>query len=224
MVELVIPSGELIANPATRIPVCLVLDTSGSMSGEPIVKLRKALKSFITDILQNDVSKAATDLAVITFGSKVLTLSDFQNVKPGLEIEFAAGGKTPLGEAIGLANQLVARRTALYQGTGVEYHKPWVVLLTDGAPTDSIESSVAETIRAIENNKINFFPVAVGEYADMDVLKRFSPNRAPLVLAELKFNEFFSWLSESVQRVSESMPGEEIKLPPVAPWKDLSKK
>ena len=46
----------------------------------------------------------------------------------------------------------------------------------------------------------------------MDTLDRFSPEWSPLRLRELKFREFFEWLSTSVQRVSASIPGQEIPL------------
>ncbi|WP_042459992.1 vWA domain-containing protein [Neobacillus dielmonensis] len=203
-------SEELYANPAARLPICLVLDTSGSMSGEPIERLRLALQNFINDILRHDVARATADLAVITFGKKVTTLMDFQNVKPKLSLPIQAHGQTPLGDAMTLACNLIDQRIGIYQSTGVEYYKPWLVFFTDGAPTDDIELSVKKTVNAYQNNKLVIYPVAVGDYADLEVLKRYSPDHPPLVMDEMKFEDFFSWLSESVQRVSESLPGEPV--------------
>lgn len=46
----------------------------------------------------------------------------------------------------------------------------------------------------------------------MKVLARFSPKKHPLKLQGLKFREFFSWLSKSVSKTSQSSPGESVKL------------
>ena len=46
----------------------------------------------------------------------------------------------------------------------------------------------------------------------MDVLAKFSPKRTPLKLKGLNFREFFAWLSKSVSKTSQSMPGEDVKL------------
>lgn len=39
---------DLAENPTTRVPVCLVLDVSGSMDGAPIAELQAGVKMFLT--------------------------------------------------------------------------------------------------------------------------------------------------------------------------------
>ncbi|MBQ6106807.1 MAG: hypothetical protein IJK97_01250, partial [Thermoguttaceae bacterium] len=48
--------------------------------------------------------------------------------------------------------------------------------------------------------------------ADMAMLNRFSPARRALKVKELKFREFFDWLSGSLIKASQSGPGEKVKL------------
>ena len=51
-----------------------------------------------------------------------------------------------------------------------------------------------------------------GEEADLNVLNRLSPKRPALKLCDLRFEEFFSWLSRSVSQTSNSMPGDVVKV------------
>ena len=67
-------------------------------------------------------------------------------------------------------------------------------------------------VNSANNKKLTIFPIGIGNSADMNVLKRFSPKRDPLKLKGLNFKEFFEWLSKSVSRVSQSTPGETVQL------------
>ena len=56
-------------NRAQRLPIALCLDTSQSMTGEPIARLNDAIAGFARD-LRNDVHlSAAAELAIVTFGA-----------------------------------------------------------------------------------------------------------------------------------------------------------
>ena len=125
-----------------------------------------------------------------------------------------AWGPTPMGEAINLAIDLLEKRKNEYKEKGVDYYQPWLVLMTDGEPTDNdnIPEAVSKVVNLVNNKKLTVFPIGIGRDANMTTLASFSPNRAPLRLQGLKFKEFFAWLSQSVSRVSQSTPGETIKL------------
>lgn len=211
-----IQESDLVSNPMARIPVCLCLDTSGSMDGDPIRSLEAAVHQFYDEILGDEVARFSAEICIITFGGTVQCLQDFcgidaQNHRPS----FAANGGTPLGEAVKLAHQLLERRKDDYKKAGVDYYQPWLVLMTDGQPNgDSaiLLDAMEQTASLINDKKLTIFPIGIGTGADMDVLAKLSPNRSPLHLKGLKFKEFFSWLSQSVARTSMSTPGEAVKL------------
>jgi uncharacterized protein YegL len=120
-------------------------------------------------------------------------------------------GGTPMGEAILEALELVRLRKQQYQANGVAYYRPWMFLVTDGAPTDDWRPA-AKAIKEAEKSKaVAFFPVGV-EGADMEVLRQLSV-RAPLKLKGLMFRELFQWLSNSLSGVSRSQVGERLQLP-----------
>ena len=54
-----------------RLPICFALDTSGSMMGNPIKQLNMGLNNFVSSIKANDDTRNSTDIAIVTFGSKV---------------------------------------------------------------------------------------------------------------------------------------------------------
>ena len=62
---------EFADNPEPRCPVVLVLDTSGSMHGTPIVELNEGLRAFAEAIRNDRLAALRVEVAVISFGGKV---------------------------------------------------------------------------------------------------------------------------------------------------------
>lgn len=207
---------DLVSNPMARIPVCLCLDTSGSMGGDPIESLESAVHQFYSEILEDEVARYSAEICIITFGGSVQCIQDFSSIESqDNKPSFRANGGTPLGEAVELAHELLEKRKNDYKNSGVDYYQPWLVLMTDGQPNgsdSSLENAIKQTTSLINNKRMTLFPIGIGEEADMDVLSRFSPNRSPLRLQGLKFREFFAWLSQSIARTSMSTPGETVQL------------
>lgn len=65
---------EFADNPEPRCPVVLVLDTSGSMQGQPIVELNEGLRAFAAAIQTDRLAALRVEVAVIAFGGKVRAL------------------------------------------------------------------------------------------------------------------------------------------------------
>lgn len=207
---------DLVNNPTARVPVCLCLDTSGSMDGAPINELNEGVKLFYDAIKEDETALYAAEVSIVTFGGGVTCIEDFANVERQTNIpKLHATGGTPMGEAVNLALDLLEKRKAEYRDKGVDYYQPWLVLMTDGQPNgsnDELEQAIRTTNELVNNRKLTVFPIAIGDDADIDVLKSFSPKRQPLKLKGLMFREFFQWLSKSVSTTSQSTPGETIPL------------
>lgn len=207
---------DLVNNPTARIPVCLCLDVSSSMSGMPIQELNEGVQLFYNAIREDEMAYYSAEIAIVTFGSKVESVIDFANIERQTDIPILkANGLTPMGEGVNLALDLLDQRKSEYQEKGVDYYQPWLVLMTDGEPNgDSYElkRAIQRTNELVDQKKLTVFPIGIGGQADMDVLRQFSPKRRPLRLKGLKFKEFFEWLSQSVSRTSNSTPGEKIPL------------
>jgi uncharacterized protein YegL len=207
-------------NPSARLPVCLCLDTSGSMrkdsTSDPIGELNAGIKAFYDIISNNIKARVSAEICIVTFGGKAQMIEDFATIEERPDVpELGADGLTPMGEGVNLALDLLEERKSKYKDEGVDYFQPWLVLITDGAPEGGSEPELQRAIdritKMVNKNKLTIFPIGVSN-ADMDVLQRFSPNRRPLKLQESKFEEFFVWLGKSVERTSMSIPGEKVPL------------
>lgn len=208
---------DLVNNPTARVPVCLCLDVSGSMHGRPINELNEGVRMFYNAIQEDEIALYAAEICIVTFGGNgAQCISNFSNLSPYQEAPvLEAGGMTPMGEAVNLGLDLLEKRKNEYKSKGVDYYQPWLVLMTDGEPNGDNNELARAIGRASEManwKKLSVFPIGIGDDADMDVLARFSPKRKPLKLQGLKFREFFEWLSQSVSRTSQSIPGESISL------------
>ena len=209
----------LIENPEPRCPCLLLLDTSGSMNGRPIAELNAGLLTFKEQLTGDAMASQRVEVAIMTFGP-VTVLSDFETADSFQPPTLRAGGDTPMGAAIMQGLDMLETRKNIYKQAGVAYYRPWIFLITDGAPTDSYMAA-AERVRqgdSPERKAFSFFTVAV-EGADMGKLSQIcSPNRPPMKLQGLSFRELFTWLSSSLGGVARSQPGQLVALPPPSGW------
>ena len=211
--ELTIHATDLIENPTSRVPIVLCLDTSGSMYGPPIRELSEGVNLFYQSIFDDEVARYSAEIGIVTFGNGgIRRAADFGPVGRPPKLDFAAGGSTPMGGAVSDALDILEDRKRQYRAKGVDYFQPWLVLMTDGAPTDDIDEAAERVRDMLNQRRLSVFPIGIGSEADMDVLAQFSPGRDPLRLRGLEFRKFFEWLSASVQRVSASTPGQSVPL------------
>lgn len=208
---------EFATNPEPRCACVLLLDVSGSMAGAPIAALNEGLAAFAADIATDPLARQRVEVAVVTFGDGgVVVDQDFVTAGRFEPRTLGAGGATPMGAAVEQALDMVEARKEQYRANGIAYYRPWVFLLTDGAPTDEWQAAAERVHRAEESNGLAFFAVGV-QGADMEVLGRIA-TRTPLRLDGLRFVELFVWLSRSQRSVSASKVGEQTALPPVEGW------
>ena len=213
---------DLVQNPEPRCPCLLLLDTSGSMNGRPIEELNAGLLTFKEDLTSDPMAMQRVEVALITFGP-VQIVADFQTADLFQPPHLGVTGDTPMGAAIVQGLDLLEARKSAYKQAGVAYYRPWVFLITDGAPTDAWQQA-AHRVHAgdsAERKAFSFFAVGV-ERADMDTLAAIcSPNRPPMRLKGLSFRELFSWLSSSVGGVARSQPGQMVALPAPTGWAEV---
>lgn len=213
---------EFVENPENRCPVVLLLDTSYSMSGERIQELNKGIEQFQASIAEDDLAALRVEVAVVKFGGQVSVVQDFVTVDNFNPPQLTVAGNTPMGAAIQKSLNILEERKTVYKNNGIGYYRPWLFLITDGAPTDSWEQAAQGIHAAEKQRKLLFFAVGV-QGADMKILKQIAPaQRPPMSLKGLNFEELFLWLSASLQRVSTGEVGEMRALPPASGWGEVA--
>ncbi len=181
---------------ARKLPVYLLLDTSGSMHGEPIQAVQTGVDTLISTLNGDPYALETAWLSVITFSSNArqdIPLTEITNFQPPA---LSAGGGTALGEALALVAQ---RAEAEVQKTTAEKKgdwKPLVFILTDGEPTDDFQRGLNEF------KKYRFGMVvacAAGQGANINTLQKITEIVVKLDTADkATFQAFFKWVSASV--------------------------
>ena len=197
-------------NPEPRVPCILLLDVSSSMAGDPIRQLNDGLIVYKDELVADGLASKRVEVAIVTFGADVSVAVDFTTAEQFTPPTLVTNGATPMGAGIHRAIEMLAERKLTYKANGIMYYRPWVFMITDGAPTDEWQSA-AQQVRSGEAQKaFSFFAVGV-EGANFDILTQIS-TREPLKLKGLRFRDLFQWVSSSQSSVSRSTPGDDVPL------------
>ncbi|MRT37506.1 VWA domain-containing protein [Acinetobacter sp. RIT698] len=200
-----------------RLPVYILLDTSGSMRGEPIHSVNVGLQSMLSALRQDPYALESVYLSVITFDieAKVyLPLTPLDQVQiPDLDVPNV--GATFMGAALELLAQEVQQNVQKSSNDVKGDWRPLLFLMTDGSPSDVYAyQQIVPTIK-----QLNFATVvacAAGPKAKTESLLQLTDQVVVLdTMDSNSFASFFKWVSASVVAGSSSAGvSDSISLPP----------
>ncbi|MDR0507519.1 MAG: VWA domain-containing protein [Dysgonamonadaceae bacterium] len=203
-----------------RLPVYLLLDTSGSMMGEPIAAVETGVQTLVSALRQDPYALETAYLSVITFDSNARQVVPLTELTAFQMPSIQASGTTSLGDALKLlANKIdteVAKTTPEVKGDW----KPLIFIMTDGVPTDDWQKGLAEFRKRKAGVVV---ACAAGQGADTNVLKQITECVVQLDTADSStIKAFFKWVSASVSTGSQKVDsGNEVvglgELPPPPP-------
>lgn len=204
-----------------RLPVYLLLDTSGSMFGEPIEAVKNGVQVLVSTLRQDPYALETAYLSIITFDSQAQQLVPLTELSSFQEPTLNAGGGTSLGAALSLLASKVDLEVAKTTPDSKGDWRPLVFIMTDGVPTDDINKGLTEFK---ERKFAMVIACAAGQGANSDTLKMITENVVQLDTADsTTIKAFFKWVSASVSASSTKVEetgidlGKLNELPPPPP-------
>lgn len=186
-----------------RLPVYLLLDTSGSMYGEPIEAVKNGVQVLVSTLRGDPYALETAYLSIITFNSSAQQVTPLTELSAFQQPTIDAGGCTALGEALALlaskVDSEVTKTTPEVKGDW----KPLVFIMTDGEPTDDLNKGLTE----FKKRKFGMVVAcAAGQGANTNTLKQITENVVQLDTADsATIKSFFKWVSASVSTGSQKV-------------------
>jgi uncharacterized protein YegL len=200
-----------------RLPVYFLLDTSGSMNGEPIQALNNALSAMVNTLRADAQASETLWLSIITFDREVKEIAPLTEL-PSFqlpEIICPPSGPTNTGKALELLYEKVNKEIRKGTPTQKGDWRPLLFIFTDGKPSDP--QLYTEMIPKIK--KLNFGAIvgcAAGNKGNNEKLKELADTVVHLDTADSStLKQFFKWVSDTIEQGNKSMgTTDAVTMPP----------
>lgn len=200
-----------------RLPVYILIDTSGSMRGEPIESVKVGLSDMIASLRLDPYALETACISIITYDREVKQLLPLTplDVLQLPDITCPESGPTHTGAALNMLCQCYDREVNKGSREQKGDWMPLLFLLTDGKPSDL---QVYE--EAIDNVKRHHFTsivaCAAGPKARTEPLRKLTDNVFTLdTMDSSTFKKFFQWVTINVQQGGRTMGvADNAELPP----------
>lgn len=200
-----------------RLPVYLLIDTSGSMKGEPIESIKVGIESMLSTLRYDPYALETVNISIITYDRDVkqlIPLTPIDELQMP-EITTPDSGPTHMGAALEMLltnmDKEVNKGTQEQKGDWM----PLLFLMTDGKPSDKMKfNEVAPKVRASKFATV--VCCAAGPKAKTDDLCQLTDKVYQIdTLDSSSLMKFFTWVSGIIGEGNKSMGAtDSIILPP----------
>lgn len=204
--ELFGDSVSVVAEP--HLACVLLLDVSGSMVGDSVSNLNKAISRFKEHVSKDEMTRKCVEIAIVTFSSQVNVVSDFVPIEKFPDINLQADGSAMMAEGINQAIDMVKRRNVFYQQIGIPFFDPIIIMLTDGVSDSSPDEMecVAKRIQEEETDeskgKLKLWVVGI---SDCDYYEMFKLTKRVIKLRDCDdydFTGIFDFHFSEIQKMT----------------------
>jgi uncharacterized protein YegL len=183
-----------------RLPVYLLIDSSGSMIGEPIHSVNVGISAMLSSLRQDPYALESVFLSLITFDSNVKELTPLTSLEQVQidDIQLPRSGATHLGEALAFVADKVRSNVIKSTGDIKGDFRPMLFIMTDGSPSDLM--AFRESLPKIRESQFSeIVACAAGPKANKDYLLQITKNVVVLEnMDSSSFTQFFKWVSDLI--------------------------
>ncbi len=200
-----------------RLPIYILIDTSGSMRGEPIEAVKVGLSDMIATLRLDPYALDTACVSIITYDQtvkQVLPLTELDQLHLP-DIQCPESGPTFLGAALKLLCKLYDQEVHMGSPTKKGDWMPLLFILTDGKPSD-IQAYEEGVMMVKKRQFTNIVACAAGPKAKTEPLQQLTEHVFTLdTVDSTTFKRFFQWVTVNVQQGGRTVGvAESTVLPP----------
>ncbi len=203
-----------------RLPVYILIQTSGAMRGEPIESIKVGLEAMVASLRQDPFALESVYMSLITFNripEQLLPLTELENLQiPNIQQPVSAG--THLGEALEFLCKKVEAEVQLSTPDRKGDWSPLLFIMCDGRASDiQLFHQILPEVK--RRNFGSIIACSVGSKTDLENLKKITDQIVSLDTTDSStFRQFFKWVSASVSIGNRSIGAtNDLVLPPPPP-------
>lgn len=203
-----------------RLPVYILIQTSGAMRGEPIESIKVGLEAMVASLRQDPFALESVYMSLITFNrtpEQLLPLTELENLQiPNIQQPISAG--THLGEALEFLCKKVESEVQLSTPDRKGDWSPLLFIMCDGRASDiQLFNQILPEVK--RRNFGSIIACSVGSKTDLENLKKITDQIVSLDTTDSStFRQFFKWVSASVSIGNRSIGAtSDLVLPPPPP-------
>ncbi len=183
-----------------HLPVYILIDTSGSMKGEPIESVKVGLADMIATLRQDPYALETVCISILTYDrdvKQILPLTELENLQLP-DIVTPECGPTHTG----LALKMLCDKVEVEVKKGTPEQKgdwrPLLFLMTDGKPADvQLYTQIVPKVKSL--NFASIVACAAGPRAKVEPLQQLTDQVFRLdTMDATSFKKFFVWVSDVI--------------------------
>ncbi|NLI41635.1 MAG: VWA domain-containing protein [Caldisericales bacterium] len=203
-----------------RLPVYILIQTSGAMRGEPIESIKVGLEAMVASLRQDPFALESVYMSIATFNRNVellVPLTELESLQIPT-IKQPESGPTHLGEALQFICKKVDNEVELSTPDKKGDWMPLLFVMCDGRASDpQLFNAIIPEIQKHHFGSI--IACIVGSKTDVENVKKITDKIVSLETTDsVTFKQFFKWVSASVSVGNRSIGAtDQMLLPPPPP-------